>query len=373
MSKKDHHSEPFDDGTLAKLEIFEDYANAWLPVWVMQPKVDEIHILDLFAGPGYDANGVAGSPIRILDAIKQHLGNILQSNTKIHVHFNEFQPDRVKQPKYENLVLSCDMCIALEPKFKYFLSEHYYNEDAEKLLDKLLLDLKHKPLLVYLDQNGVKLFSQTYVQKLASISRLDFLYFVSSSYFKWLGQTPEFKQVLDFKDGELLNVRQLDMHRVVVNKMRSQLAGNSKLKLYPYSIKKLSNVFGIVFGSKHPLAVDKFLSIAWRRNPLNGEAEYDIDSDAEQLQLTLFAQHKLTRLMKFRNDLTQFITSGETKTNQEVIDFTYEYGHIPTHASDLVRGLKGKTIAYSGHPCITYDSVFKNKKVVRFERIEESK
>jgi hypothetical protein len=29
--KKDLHDLPFDEGTVAKLEIFEDYAQVWLP------------------------------------------------------------------------------------------------------------------------------------------------------------------------------------------------------------------------------------------------------------------------------------------------------------------------------------------------------
>lgn len=35
MAYKDLHEEPFDDSTIAKLEIFEDYAKAWIPTFVM--------------------------------------------------------------------------------------------------------------------------------------------------------------------------------------------------------------------------------------------------------------------------------------------------------------------------------------------------
>ena len=43
MGAKNIHSEPFDKGTITKLEIFEDYAQAWIPTFVMQ-SVKEIHI-----------------------------------------------------------------------------------------------------------------------------------------------------------------------------------------------------------------------------------------------------------------------------------------------------------------------------------------
>ena len=48
MPYKDLHSEPFDETTITKLEIFEDYAEAWIPTFVMQRSVDEIHVFDFF-------------------------------------------------------------------------------------------------------------------------------------------------------------------------------------------------------------------------------------------------------------------------------------------------------------------------------------
>lgn len=52
---KDLHEKPFDDATIAKLEIFEDYAQAWLPTPVLSGK-PVICIFDFFAGTGYDKN-----------------------------------------------------------------------------------------------------------------------------------------------------------------------------------------------------------------------------------------------------------------------------------------------------------------------------
>lgn len=53
MASKNLHNEPFDESTIAKLEIFEDYAQAWIPTFVMQAK-PVICIFDFFAGTGYD-------------------------------------------------------------------------------------------------------------------------------------------------------------------------------------------------------------------------------------------------------------------------------------------------------------------------------
>lgn len=133
MGSKDIHLEPFDKGTRTKLEIFEDYAQAWIPTFVMQPHVSEIHIFDFFAGPGYDSDNIPGSPIRIMGKINEHLGHILSKQTKIVLHFNEFEPAKKKQSKFELLIENCSKYISQNPKFKYFLTIHFYNKNAEEL------------------------------------------------------------------------------------------------------------------------------------------------------------------------------------------------------------------------------------------------
>jgi hypothetical protein len=78
---------------------------------------------------------------------------------------------------------------------------------------------------------------------------------------------------------ELRNNPYKFIHRNVIEQLRKRLPKDSKLKLYPFSLKKGANIFGIIFGAKHPLAVDKVFDIAWGRNPINGDANFDIDDD----------------------------------------------------------------------------------------------
>ena len=99
MAHKDLHDKPFDEGTIAKLEIFEDYARAWIPAFVMQG-FSTICVFDLFAGTGYDKTGVAGSPIRIMEKIKEQIGYIFQKKVRVVVYLNEFEPDKKEQKKF---------------------------------------------------------------------------------------------------------------------------------------------------------------------------------------------------------------------------------------------------------------------------------
>ena len=65
MPTRNLHDRPFDEGTIVKLDIFEDYLKEWLPTFVMSHADGDIWIFDFFAGTGRDVVGAAGSPIRI--------------------------------------------------------------------------------------------------------------------------------------------------------------------------------------------------------------------------------------------------------------------------------------------------------------------
>ena len=97
-AQKDLHEKPFDESD--KLEILEDYAQAWIPTFVMSG-TDTICIFDFFAGTGYVKEGVEGA-----------------------------------------------------------IELAYYNEDFEVLFPSLTPLMKRFPSLVYLDQKGIKLLSE---------------------------------------------------------------------------------------------------------------------------------------------------------------------------------------------------------------------
>lgn len=366
----DLHTKPFDNGTIAKLEIFEDYAEAWLPTFIMRGD-REIHVFDFFSGPGYDCKEVAGSPIRLLRKVEAYKGLFFQQGTKIVLHLNEFEPDKKSQGKFETLKNNCNEFISGNPRLSHFLTVEYYNENAETLFFKLLPLIRKFPSLVYLDQNGVKFISKQYVLELEKLQTTDFLYFVSSSYFKRLGGTEEFRKVLEFDSEELAREKQSNMHRLVASKLREQLPPNSDIKLFPFSIRKGTNIYGIVFGAKHPRAVDKFLGIAWKRNNVNGEADFDIDDDSDKLGFDLFGRRGTTKIEKFKLDLKEKILSGDLVDSYEVLMFTYQNGHIPAHATEVLKELRGKKLAFEGRTAgVNYANVFAKSNIVRYSLIK---
>lgn len=373
MAYKDLHDTPFEESTIAKLEIFEDYAQAWVPIWVMQA-TPVIHIFDFFAGTGYDKNGISGSPIRILTKIQEQKGYLFQKNVNIVVHFNEFEPNKKNQQKFEQLQKSCIEFMDVDSSLSNKVKINYYNEDFETLFPKLISTIKKYPSLVYLDQNGIKFLSEKYFMELEKTSQTDFLYFVSSSYFWRFGKSDEFKIHLDIDMDEAKKNGYKKIHRTITHELRKKLPANTKLKLYPFSLRKGANIHGIIFGASHPRAVDKFLSIGWKRNGDNGDANFDIDDEAGNAQLDLFVGQKLSKVESFKQEVCDRIREGAIKNNFDMLNFVYEHGHIGKHAADCLKDMKSKgeiNFIGSSSPSVTYDSVFKNKKKVEYQIIKK--
>ena len=373
MATKDLHLKPFDDETLAKLEIFQEYAKAWLPTFIMQPKVREVHIFDFFSGPGYDLDGKEGSPFRILNLIKEQTGNIFKSKTKIVVHFNEFEPKKKEQPKYEALKENVADYLTSNSKLTYFLDIKIYNKDSEVLFFELEALIRRFPSLVFLDQNGVKFLSRKYLLVLEKFEQVDFLYFVSSSYFWRFSDQEEFKQILNFEEGELKMGGYEKVHETVLDKVKSLLPRRSPLTLFPFTIKKGTNIYGIYFGAKHLRAVDKFLAVAWKQNPINGSANFDIEHDQPKggLQMDIFSEPKLSKIESFKLTLKAMILNGTISNNKAALIFTYSKGMSPQHARECILDLKNerKVTISSSSPCINYDNVFKKKNIVTYSKI----
>ncbi|MEJ7821574.1 MAG: three-Cys-motif partner protein TcmP [Chitinophagaceae bacterium] len=367
MAHKDLHDSPFDESTVAKLQIFEDYAQAWIPTFVMSG-ANTICIFDFFAGTGYDKNAIPGSPIRILQKIKEQIGNIFQKKIKVKVYLNEWEPKKKEQKKFKDLQQACNNFLGENNDVKRAIELNYYNEDFENLFPKLLPIIKQFPSLVLLDQNGIKFLSEKYFLELEKTKQTDFLYFVSASYFWRFGESQEFKNHLDIDMAIAKKDPYKFIHRNIIEQLRKKLPANSKLKLYPFTLKKGVNIHGIIFGASHPRAVDKFLAIAWKRNETNGEANFDIDEDAKKRQTSLFENKKLTKVEDFKESVRRKILSKEIINNYELLEFVYDEGHIANHAAEVLKEMKRKgEVNYNGvSPLVTYENVYKKNNKIQY-------
>ena len=362
MGTKDIHGEEFTEETLMKLDIFEKYLESWLPVFINQKRVDEINIFDLFAGPGEDPIGQTGSPIRILDVISKYQPQIQIRKCKINVILNDKDKKKAEQLKGEVESYKKEKLNSLNE----YINVEVHSEDFSSIFFKYVEGrFQTTPNLFFLDQNGIKEITNEVFKKLESLQRTDFMFFISSSFVNRFGTTSSFKKYFP----KIKSTKYFEIHRDLLNYYRSLLSTNSRLMLYPFSIKKGCNIYGLIFGSHHPLGVGKFLSIAWDKNKINGEANFDIDEDKkkEQQTLPLFEPVKLTKIEKFESELRDYILSRQKISNKEIYDFAIGNGHIPKHAKKLLEQLKKEDrINHYQYDKISYVNCYKNKEIIYF-------
>jgi len=367
MANKDIFDDPFDEGTLAKLEIFEKYFEEWLPTFLMSNFNKPIQVFDLFAGIGYDKIGQEGSPIRILKIINKYR-NIIESNgKKVCVYLNDNNPS-----KYDALSLNT------QTKLNEFALTSLVQIKVTNLTFVECLKLYHNELtkgcnLLFIDQNGFKEVNEEIFQHLIKLEITEFIFFISSNHIRRFSNMPEVQKVHPKFDFEKIKTTsRKKVHNVVCVEYKKYVPkGIDSYGLCPFSIIKRdnNNVYGLIFVSKHILGADKFLDTVWRKNPINGNANFDIDDDLSKNQPDLFEGKSLTKIEAFQNTLKEKILNGNLKNNSDVYFFTINASHIHNHADQIIRDMKRqKLIDYeSSSPLVNYEQVIKKRRLQEFK------
>jgi three-Cys-motif partner protein len=347
---RDIFDKPFDDGTLIKLKIFEDYLKEWLPVFISKPNPiwKEIQIFDLFAGAGKDINGVNGSPLRILTTLNQNVASLSISKVKVKVIFNEYDVN-----KYQSLKTAVD---SLANRSVYDVVTH--NSDFAVIFNEYYDSMKSAANFLFLDQNGIKQITLDIFRRLIKLQQTDFLFFISSSYIKRFAEVEEFNKYLRITSQELAGKSYYHIHRIVLNYYRNSIPANHPYFLAPFSIKKPSGIYGLIFGSNHSYGIEKFLNVSWKHDTLTGEANFDIDNEKIDLrQPSLFEIHNIpSKRQLFESNLKAGILTGKLKSNVDVYKYSLLEGFLPKDANTILKELKQ-------HALISFDFKLVSSKI----------
>lgn len=336
MSNGSFFNEPYDAGTLSKLKIFELYIQEWIPVFLSNPTppFKEIHIFDFFTGPGEDAEHNPGSPLRILQQLKQY-----QEGGKLHgwnaVRINVHLSDQSKKAitLLEKTLTKPEWQIpgvALDIKTLSF-------EEALAANKNILEDGTFAKLLI-IDQFGVNAVTDEVFKYLVSLPKTDFMFFLASTTLNRFRNDPSIKVKIEDID------KSHEVHRVATKAFKKMLPSTPRAYLASFSIKKeKGNIYGIIFCTKHPLGISKFLNVAWKSDSISGEANYDIDDHrvaSHEMTLPLGALFSPKKIEVFKNELRQAIISGVVKNESDIMDFCFEYGVRCQHSQSVIEELK---------------------------------
>ncbi len=182
------------------------------------------------------------------------------------------------------------------------------------------------PSLVFLDQFGVKFVTKKIFTEIASKPQTDLLFFFASSHQRRFNE--EFSNELHVPPETLYT----NAHRVVADNYRQWAPENYFVG--HFSIKKGSNVYGLIFGSGHSLGMFKFLQIAWGVDENTGEANFSIEAD--HAQGSLFEGFRKTKLELMEEELIAKITSREFISDGQVALHCITAGVLPSKVAPSV-------------------------------------
>ena len=342
---KGFHNKVFDDATQVKLAIFQGYIREWLPVFLTNRKkgqnVETVNIFDFFAGPGADSEGNPGSPRIVQDELKSYCKTHAELKAKgiqVSLFFNDKVARNIAQLKERLAENACPKGCCKT----HFTSALFREAFADAL--EIMRRPRNANLLI-MDQFGVKEVTPDVVDTLSKCPRTDILFFISSSYIRRFAREPVFQACLDVSAEELASSDYRSIHRYICKYFRSKLPGNADYYLAPFSIKKGSNIYGVVFGSGKLTGLERFLKVCWNLDGVTGEANYDIDEDPVRYgQRSFFPEDNVPKKrLAFQRELDDFLAGSIPSVpidNLAVYQFTLERGFLPSHTRDYLKGLQ---------------------------------
>jgi three-Cys-motif partner protein len=337
MRNRLFHDRPYDSGTIAKLDIFEAYTQAWLPVFLSQPDppFPEIHIFDFFCGPGMDSEGNYGSPLRILRQLRdyQNRGQLHGwSKVQISVHFSDSDSRKCEALREEIVGLNL-----VVPGVAVSVHQRKFDEALE--VHKSILQNSRAPKLLIMDQFGVNAVTDDVFSYLTKLPKTDFIFFLSSSILNRFRDHPSIKVKIE-RPEESYNV-----HRAAFDHFLGLSA--PEYFMGRFSIKKpTGNIYGLIFGSAHPLGISKFLEIAWSNDGIAGEANFDIDREcirADELLLDL-PEMRPKKIQLFEQDLEVLIRQGIVSDEFRLLRYAIKSGMTSRHCRPVLKKLKEERV-----------------------------
>ncbi|PKN07860.1 MAG: hypothetical protein CVU73_10660 [Deltaproteobacteria bacterium HGW-Deltaproteobacteria-8] len=354
MAKHDFHEKAFDEGTILKLEILSRYLEEWLPVFTHTPNMARINIFDFQCGPGQDIQGVKGSPLRITDVIAAARPSTKMASPRIVVHFNDIEIAKIDQLR--GLLQGC------ETGCEYDFSSLEFEDCFNKCLPGM-----HKPgtaNFLFIDPTGL-IKMDSIVSQLSKLKLTDFLLFVPVQYVRRFAGKAEFQR---YMPGMKCNGNFEDTPSEVCAYIQEKLnASGSSYFLAHFSIRKANsaNVHSLVFGSRSPKGLEKFLRVVWNMSP-NGETNFELSGDllfkTKQLKLPGIKEIS-SKQQLFQEELEAKVLSGELGTARAVALFSLRRAFLPTrHAKPVLSDLKKRGLLQNVPP-LGYDKVFGGEEI----------
>jgi three-Cys-motif partner protein len=333
-----------------KLQLLQNYMGAYLNILSRATGIRDIHLFDLFCGPGIYPDGGKGSPMILLQEIAQtneSLSGKTYAPTTFHCLFNDLSKERIEELK-ENVAKS-----GLNET--HTIRMHYrnleYREALELAVDKFQHMKSNARGFAFIDPYGYKEIRLDDIKRLLSSGKSEVLLFLPAHFmfrFRENGTPESLKSFLNdvLPEGAVIkNDGGVDFIDSITDGFREKL--DPKHYVDSFVIEREKNqFFCLFFFTSNLLGFQKMLEAKWRIDKEDGRG-WSMGAEA-----TLFSMaEKRANIGKLKDLLRNYI-GMEGRTNNEIRDFALSHGYLPPHVSDVLNEMKAALVveALDGKP-----------------------
>lgn len=335
MAKKDSQTAMYEHSEV-KVKLLKTYLERYFNILNNSRFIEDIHYFDLFCAEGIYSNGGKGSPIIVLESIKNAYFASKHKNGnsgKFHCVFNDIDHNKINT-LIDNI-----------SKHKLHYPEigtiNFENKDYQNLCPEISLKIKNikknDKAFVFIDPYGYKEIRIKDIKSLLEKRNSEVLLFLPTHFmfrFRENG-TPEslyeFINEIVPEDEWPKSKTGLDFIENLKSGFKKYLGDSFFVDTFIISREK-NQFFCLFFFTSHIYGFDRMLDAKWKLDEEDGRG-WKYNSSSDDLFSTI---EKEPNTLKFENSLNNFLSENQ-KTNKELYEFTLKSGHLTTHTTQILK------------------------------------
>ncbi len=343
MKKKDSKTNLLDHSE-AKVKLLGNYLSIYLNVLSRSP-INKIYLFDLFCGEGIYEDGGKGSPMIILETIKNHYFSNNKTCPKIEILFNDVGNSDIEVEKLKiDRVKGFARKIFIPDTVKDYYTKIDYNELITKVIGRIARLESNERALIFIDPWGYKEINPNDLKQLLSCNKAEILLFLPiyfMSRFVEKSRDEEFKggrairKFIQGLFGEMENLDTIKNQKDFIFKIQEQFKEFLGIKYVDtFKIERENNNwFCLFFFTTNKRGFEKMVQTKWTIDKKQG-AEF---KQGDEVVLDLFTEIEIS---SYDKKLINFIKVNGGATNFQLADFGYENNFLPTHTKKILDGVK---------------------------------
>lgn len=341
----------------AKVELLGKYLGIYLNIMQRAQFITRLHFFDLCAGEGVYADGGKGSPIKIMQAVKDNYFSNGQKCPDMTVLFNDPGISAVEPGvKKIDRVRTAVEKLYIPNNVKVSFSDKDYRVVLQDALAVVNAMRSNERAVIFIDPHGYKDIKPNDLVELMKNGRTEVILFLPTSFMYRFAQKalseeefPGGAHLREFLsalfDGEPPDCSHaLAFIDSLLEQFRRSLGINYVDR---FTIERENgNYFCLYFFTNHVLGLKKMV-----------EAKWDMDTEAGRgftlpdPQVDMFSGYEHSN---YPETLEAVLKARGSMTNEEVELFGLERGHLPTHSTQVFKKWKAdgriEVVALDGGP-----------------------